>query len=216
MQGIYQIRNIDNDKIYIGSSNNLERRWKEHQKKLNNGNHHSYKLQEDWDGYGEEYFVFEILEEGEFDLFGKEQEYLDKYKSYEFGYNVLQFANGKDYYKNNTRNNEDKFCKVFFEELQIILPELTNDEKIFLFSVIPYVSYEDNCLKYTNGKPIATKDLIRLVGISRSQTYETIKSLVNKKLLYKIKNGKTKNYFINPKLFSKGRKINEEVLAMFK
>ena len=36
MIGIYKIENIINNKVYIGSSNNIERRWKEHKRLLNN------------------------------------------------------------------------------------------------------------------------------------------------------------------------------------
>ena len=32
--GIYKIQNIENDKVYIGKSSNIMRRWIEHQHKL--------------------------------------------------------------------------------------------------------------------------------------------------------------------------------------
>tara|TARA_Y100000310_G_scaffold230046_1_gene232475 strand:- start:451 stop:654 length:204 start_codon:yes stop_codon:yes gene_type:complete len=38
--GIYEIRNSVNDKIYIGSSIDIEQRWYDHKRKLRNGNHH--------------------------------------------------------------------------------------------------------------------------------------------------------------------------------
>ena len=45
MIGIYAIRNTQNGKMYIGESIDIEQRWKVHQEDLDNGNHHSYKLQ---------------------------------------------------------------------------------------------------------------------------------------------------------------------------
>ena len=45
MIGIYAIRNTQNGKMYIGESIDIEKRWKNHQEDLDNGNHHSYKLQ---------------------------------------------------------------------------------------------------------------------------------------------------------------------------
>lgn len=36
MQGIYQIRNIKTGKVYIGSSKNIENRFGEHVRNLNN------------------------------------------------------------------------------------------------------------------------------------------------------------------------------------
>ena len=49
MIGIYAIRNTQNSKMYIGESIDIEKRWKVHQEDLDNGNHHSYKLQSEWD-----------------------------------------------------------------------------------------------------------------------------------------------------------------------
>ena len=49
MIGIYAIRDTKNGKMHIGESIDIEQRWKAHQEDLDNGNHHSYKLQEDYD-----------------------------------------------------------------------------------------------------------------------------------------------------------------------
>ena len=49
MIGVYAIRNTKNGKMYIGESIDIEQRWKVHQEDLDNGNHHSYKLQNEWD-----------------------------------------------------------------------------------------------------------------------------------------------------------------------
>lgn len=75
---IYQIRNLKNEKVYIGSSNNLKKRWNDHKYLLNKNSHHSYHLQRSWNKYGEDSFVFEILEECDEDvLLYREQYYLD-------------------------------------------------------------------------------------------------------------------------------------------
>lgn len=36
MQGIYKITNIENGQVYIGRSTDIEKRWAEHQKALEN------------------------------------------------------------------------------------------------------------------------------------------------------------------------------------
>ena len=41
MIGVYAIRNTQNGKMYIGESIDIEKRWKNHQEDLDNGNHHS-------------------------------------------------------------------------------------------------------------------------------------------------------------------------------
>ena len=63
MIGIYAIRNTKNGKMYIGESIDIEKRWKSHQEDLDNGNHHSYKLQEDYDKSKSKEFRFFVLEE---------------------------------------------------------------------------------------------------------------------------------------------------------
>lgn len=48
MAGVYKIINTTNNKMYIGQSINIERRWEEHKEELKNNKHHSYKLQSDY------------------------------------------------------------------------------------------------------------------------------------------------------------------------
>lgn len=62
MRGIYKITNIKNNKVYIGESNNVEKRWEQHLLDLRENNHHNYKLQNDWNAFGEDFFKFEVLE----------------------------------------------------------------------------------------------------------------------------------------------------------
>lgn len=94
MGGIYQIRNIINNKIYIGSTKNFDQRKYRHFLHLRNGEHHSILLQRAYNKYGEINFVFEVLEECEDqELIKKEQEYLDNYKPFSpVGYNISTIA----------------------------------------------------------------------------------------------------------------------------
>lgn len=50
ISGIYLIATPNGSK-YIGSSNNIYRRWSEHRRNLRNGKHHSKRLQAAWDKY---------------------------------------------------------------------------------------------------------------------------------------------------------------------
>lgn len=59
--GIYEIRNIANDKRYIGSAVNLSKRWSYHRGQLKRGVHHSDKLQHAWRKHGGEQFSFRVL-----------------------------------------------------------------------------------------------------------------------------------------------------------
>lgn len=79
--GIYQIRNLVNNHIYIGSTTNFSRRQSLHFSKLKNYTHHSKYLQNAYNKYGEDNFVFEIIEycDPEY-LIEREQWYIDNYQ----------------------------------------------------------------------------------------------------------------------------------------
>lgn len=59
--GIYCITNIINNKCYIGSSCNISVRFRLHKSSLKRNKHHSIKLQNAWNKYGESSFKIEIL-----------------------------------------------------------------------------------------------------------------------------------------------------------
>lgn len=90
--GVYLIQCLANGKNYIGSTKCIRRRWQTHVKDLNKKVHHSIKLQEDWIKYGEDNFKFEILLECSHAESKKfEMEYIEKFNSNKFGYNVKDF-----------------------------------------------------------------------------------------------------------------------------
>ena len=94
MSGIYQIYNPVTNKRYIGSSINVERRFKEHIRNLRANRHCNQHLQNAWNKYPEQ-LIFELLEVCEpTDLLTFEQYYIDYYKSYNrnFGYNIDRYA----------------------------------------------------------------------------------------------------------------------------
>lgn len=85
MIGIYKITNKNNGMVYIGQTDNIERRLSEHKQKRT----------ETIDDYinvlGVENFDFEIVEECNLEeLDSKEKEYIEKYNSIKNGYNIQQ------------------------------------------------------------------------------------------------------------------------------
>jgi len=90
--GIYQIKNLKTNKVYIGSSENLEKRLKDHLKELKAGRHANKKLQNSWKKHGEENFSFDvILLCSEEDLISNEQMFIDNC-SLEKMYNICLIA----------------------------------------------------------------------------------------------------------------------------
>lgn len=93
--GIYRITNVVNNKVYIGNSRYLNRRWKQHKFHLNNNNHPNRHLQFAWNkdkSYSFDYFILEYCEIEK--LLEREQYWIDKYKAFndKLGYNLSQVA----------------------------------------------------------------------------------------------------------------------------
>lgn len=60
--GIFQVKNLANGKVLLGSSLNLEGPLNKHRFMLRINSHPNKELQKDWNELGLEQFVFEILE----------------------------------------------------------------------------------------------------------------------------------------------------------
>jgi group I intron endonuclease len=109
--GVYMIRNLVNNKVYIGSSVDIADRWSIHRSDLGKHDHCNQHFQKAWYKYGSHNFSFEIIKELHFvekgdelkkrHLIDNEQIYLDLYESYkkENGYNICRYAGSSLGYK---------------------------------------------------------------------------------------------------------------------
>lgn len=91
---IYKIRNVVNDKFYVGSTVDSRKRFWEHRKDLRAGKHSSQALQRAWDKYGEACFKFEIVEQlnAKEELYSAEQKWLDAHHGKDYCYNCSKNA----------------------------------------------------------------------------------------------------------------------------
>jgi hypothetical protein len=60
--GVFQVKNIANGKVLLGSSLNMDGPLNGHKFKLSIGQHPNEALQKEWNEYGTDSFVFEVLE----------------------------------------------------------------------------------------------------------------------------------------------------------
>lgn len=113
MTGVYKITNKHNNKNYIGKSKDIMQRWSTHERALLKHNHHSIKLQEDFDAYGGiEAFDFSVLETClPSELNAKEKFYIEKYDAINNGYNGNEQGDLKG-------RDEVVFSQKSFRELQ--------------------------------------------------------------------------------------------------
>lgn len=93
--GIYQIRNLVNNKIYVGSTKNFyERKKFGHFNNLWKNKHDNIKLQNTYDKYGSENLIFEVIEfiEDVDELLNIEQYWIDRLDVIKNGYNINPLA----------------------------------------------------------------------------------------------------------------------------
>lgn len=91
--GIYTITNVKNGRRYIGSASHFAQRFAQHRMYLKRGDHQNSYLQRAWNKYGEDAFVFEVIQEvaNLEDLIATEQAWIDRYWS-DGLYNRRRFA----------------------------------------------------------------------------------------------------------------------------
>ena len=93
ISGVYFIRNTLSNKVYVGSSINIFRRWTTHKRELKAGRHHSLLLQRSFDKNGEEAFEY-CLAESAADakqMIKLETKWIKMLDSVHNGYNVNPF-----------------------------------------------------------------------------------------------------------------------------
>lgn len=111
ISGIYQIE--CNGKVYIGSSNHIDRRWKEHIYLLDRNAHPNNYLQNTYNRYGLNSFVFTVLEECSInELLDREQHYLDIVFSCGNTYNIAKNASSGMLGRNHTIDAKNKIAKA--------------------------------------------------------------------------------------------------------
>lgn len=106
--GIYIIKNTLNGKCYIGQAKSIGDRWYTHKSSLSRGKHHSRYLQASWNKYGQDAFVFQVLEYVKLDkelLTQKEQYWINKLKP---AYNLAPAAGSSLGIKHPPRTEEFK------------------------------------------------------------------------------------------------------------
>lgn len=112
MIGIYKITNLINNKVYIGQSTDIKRRWKDHRKEAfwKNSSEYEYPLYRAIRKYGLKNFSFETIEEcSKSELNTKEKFYIAQYDSYNTGYNQTE---GGDSVSHNQKLTQSQVLKI--------------------------------------------------------------------------------------------------------
>ena len=153
-QGIYQILNLINNKCYVGSSIDILHRFSWHRNMLRKSKHSNKHLEHAWIKYGENNFVFRILEK----LDNPTKEYLEEREDYwiEF-YDTINEEKG--YNKQNAK--QGSFCEKW---------HLKEKERKVGYQAIKDYDYY-NTRKYFSDVPQENKYLIISNLLKYTQTH---------------------------------------------
>ena len=161
-QGIYKILNTQNNKIYVGSSKNIQNRIKEHISLLKNGNHRNEELQKEYNAQSADDFKFIIIEQIEDKelLFEREAHWIIELESTnpDKGYNILVPIEGTGFSRPMSEDEREVISKrfknrYFSPEHRRKISEANSGEKHWL---------------YGRETPAETKKKLSLANIGRN------------------------------------------------
>ena len=109
------------------------------------------------------------------------------------------------------------FTKIFNNEIEHAkeLYGLTRTEVLFLYSLSPYLLWENNLLVDEEDDPLNQKRLAELLGIERKTVQRNMKALEDKKCIFSIPYERDVFYLVNPHLMYAGQQINLVIPSLF-
>lgn len=157
--GVYLIQCIENGKNYIGSAKCIRTRWRTHIRELDKDTHHSIELQNDWIKYGMDKFKFEVLLECSYaDSKKYEMEYINKFNSNKFGYNMSSL---KDSFRKRNKLIGDNILKYAIKN------GYKNDGNVYWFNIF-------DCAENLN---ITTTKLLKFFRINSLKCWNVMFSI---------------------------------------
>lgn len=127
---IYKIYCTANDKTYIGSTTQpVKNRWSSHRSMLNRNIHDNIHLQRSWNKYGEDLFVFKVVQECSVDeLISTEKYWIDNTDNL-FNIN-LNPQKSPMFGRNHTKQSRDKITlgrmKYSMEQVKVLKSIILN------------------------------------------------------------------------------------------
>lgn len=210
---VYRIVNKINNKVYIGSTIDSERRKLEHFNQLEKGIHINTHLQNAYNKYGKNVFIFDIIEDNldNGELMKREQHYINLFNSSNgnFGYNISQYANQPD---------GRKYTKTYIVKLRDMISKLNlNATSIsLLFCMQLYLEPYTNRILNPDKKNITNKDLQEISNLAKNIVLRALNELEYNHFIRRMGNRQARIIYLNPYIITAGYKVQQETYDMFK
>jgi len=113
---------------------------------------------------------------------------------------------------------EDRpFIKVFIDFFPKVAEELSGGAVGLMSVIVPYIAYQSNLLcNRSCNNPLNNKDIEDITGISKPSVIKYMNELVDAKVLFRGNTGKSYQYYANPYIYCRGKRINKTLEAMFR
>lgn len=109
------------------------------------------------------------------------------------------------------------FIKVFIDYFPKVAESLSGGAVGLMSVIATYIAYRSNLLcNRSSNNPLSNKDIEDITGLSKVSVAKYMDELVDAKVLFRGKTGKSYQYYANPYVYCKGTKINKTLEAMFK
>lgn len=182
--GVYQIKNVTTDKIYIGSTTqSFLLRYKQHLFELKKGCHKNAYLQNAWNKHGENSFEFTILRVcSKEDCLLEEQKVMDDLNVIKNGYNINPLASGTPNLCKETIKKRSVTFKIKNQEAMIFYKKVKNQEldiKEVPEKYLKLVLAKINNIPWNKGLTKENTDFSYLKGVKKTITEKHIKGRVN-------------------------------------
>lgn len=109
----------------------------------------------------------------------------------------------------------ETYVRLYSRPMFELAKTLTGAEMQFVYYLLSYLSYESGMLRQKNGKPLDRDRMCRDTGLSARSVDRMLASLKEKQVIGRNVTGREVQYFMNPYLFMRGKRVNKTLHAMF-
>lgn len=210
---VYRIINVKNNKVYIGSTINAERRKLEHFSQLEHSVHINDYLQRSYNKYGKDAFIFNVIESNlkEDELLKKEQHYINLFNSSNsnFGYNISEYA---------SRPDGRKYTKLYTVKIRDILErnKLSMGALSLFLCLQLYLERYTNKVVTSNNKTISNKEMKKIMKCSELVIIKSLTELESHNIIKRVGRSQAREIYLNPYLVTLGCEVQQYVYDMFK